>query len=164
MKMQEESRFEPPVTYEDWLNCFNILKQTSTISDAEIVSISKGFFAEKDYICVQFHQNLAETVNLMINNRTAVFIKNLEKLISFNEISGITSLFVKLRNEINRCLFFTQLDFLDKDFKQELERSLKAQTQKFWTDILAHLHKESLEFSNPDLEDSLFLIRRIKLF
>lgn len=34
----------------------------------------------------------------------------------------------------------------------------------FWDNMIAFLQQQANDFSNSDLEDALFLIRRIKLF
>ena len=118
----------------------------------------------RGYIAVQFHQKLADTINEMLNKRISKFSKDLNMLISFNELSDIVPLFIRLRNDVEFCLFFMKFDFLDKGIKGELEQSVKAQMEKFWNDTVAFLQRQTMEFSNSDLEDSLFLIRRLKLF
>jgi len=138
---------------------------SSSIADIEVTKvIAKGSFVNKGYLAVQFQQKLVETVNAMLNNRIARFLRDLNILISFNELSDIVYLFVKLRNEINNCLFFTEFNFLDVNVRHELELSVKTQMTKFWSDTVAFLQKQTLESYNANLEDSVFLIRRIDLF
>jgi len=45
-----------------------------------------------------------------------------------------------------------------------IEESVKTQMIIFWNDTVAFLHKQTVDFFNPELEDSLFLIRRMRLF
>jgi hypothetical protein len=160
----ERELLAPPTTYEDWLLCFDFLKSSPSVDDGVAMTIAKGSFVNRGYIAVQFHQKLADTINEMLNKRIARFLKDLNMLISFNELSDIVPLFVKLRNEVEKCLFFRELEFLDKGIKHELEQSIKTQMGKFWNDTVTSLQKQTLEFSNDDLEDSLLLIRRIRLF
>ena len=160
----EKSALAPPATYEDWLNCFDMLK-TNLSSGSEITAVTaKGTFTNQGYIAGQFRQKLAETITVMIDSRISRFVKDLNTLISFNELSDIAPLFYKLRNELRNCLFFVGFDFLDETFKRELEQSVITQTAKFWNDTVSFLYRQALEYSNPGLEDALFLIRRIKLF
>jgi hypothetical protein len=155
----------PPTTYDEWLSCFEFLKSSPSVDNSVVMTIAKGSFViNRGYIAVQFHQKLADTINEMLNKRIARFLKDLNMLISFNELSDIVPLFVRLRNEIEKCLFFTELEFLDKGIKQDLEQSIKTQMEKFWNDTVTFLQKQTLEFTNSDLEDSLFLISRIRLF
>jgi len=160
----EKEQFAPPTTYEDWLNCFDMLRVSTSVDNGVAMTIANGSFINRGYIATQFQHKLAETINEMLNKRITRFLKDLNLLISFNELSDIVPLFVKLRNEINKCLFFTELSFLDKNVKHELEESVKTQMERFWDDTVMFLHKQTLEIYNTDLEDSLFLIRRIELF
>ena len=154
----------PPTTYQDWLDCFDYLKLGAS-ADGEIISlIVKGVFYNKGFLESQFKQKLSEAVNDMLNNRICRFVKDLNLAISLNELSNIAQLFIKLRNEFGNCLFFMKLGFINADYKNELAESVKAQTAKFWDDTLLFLREQAMEHQNPDLEDSLFLIRRIALF
>jgi hypothetical protein len=160
----ENERFVPPTTYADWLHCFDLLRASASVDGEVAVAIAKGSLRDGGYIAVRFQQKLAETVNEMLNKRIARFLKDLNRLIAFNELADIVPLFVKLRNEVNTCLFFTGLGFLDAEVKRALEASVKTQTENFWNDTVLFLRRQALEFCNADLEDSLFLIRRIDLF
>lgn len=160
----ERELLAPPTTYEDWLLCFDFLKSSPSVDNSVAMTIANGSFVNRGYIAVQFHQKFAETINEMLNKCIARFLKDLNMLISFNELSDIVPLFVKLRNEVDKCLFFCELECLDKKIKQELEQSIKTQMANFWDDTINFLKRQAFEFSNEDLEDSLFLIRRIRLF
>jgi len=160
----ERELLAPPTTYEDWLKCFDFLKSSASIDSGTIEVITKGAFVYKGYIVVQFQQKLVETVNNMLNKRIGRLQKDLNILISFNELADIVPLFIRLRNEVRKCLFFKELAFLDESFKCELEQAVKTQMGQFWDNTVTFLQKQSYGYSNADFEDSLFLMRRIKLF
>ena len=160
----ERELIAPPTTYDEWLDCFDLLKSSAFVDSRVTMTIAKGSFANKGYIAVQFNQKLAETINEMLNKRISRFLKDLNMLISFNELSDIVPLFVKLNNEVKKCLFFREFAFLDRGIKRELEQSIKMQMGQFWNETVTFLQNQTMEFSNVDLEDSLFLIRRIQLF
>ncbi|MCX6055115.1 MAG: hypothetical protein NTZ74_09425 [Chloroflexi bacterium] len=154
----------PPSSYEDWLYYFDFLKSCTSLDNEVAMTIVRGSFVNKGYIAVQFNQILAETINEMLNKRIARFLKDLNMHISLNELSDIVPLFVKFRNEIKKCMFFIELDFLDDKLKRDLEKSMRTQMEQFWNDTVTFLQKQTLEYSNSDLEDSLFQIRRLQLF
>jgi len=154
----------PPTTYEDWLTCFDWLKSVSFFDNDTAMTITKGSFVNRGHLSALFHQELAETISAMLNRRITRFLKELNILISFNELLDIVPLFVKFRNEIRKCMFFTDFGFLDETIKTELEQSTKTQMNTFWNDTVAFLQKQALAQSNADLEDSLMLIRRMQLF
>jgi len=157
-------KLTPPNTYEEWLKYFELLKSSSFVDEAVVMTITKGTFVDKGYIATQFNQQLVETINQALNKRISRFLKDLDLLISLNELSGMVPLFTKFRSEIRKCLFFTKLEFLDSSINEEIEQSVKNQMEQLWNDTVSFLQKQSLECSNTDLEDSLFLIRRIRLF
>lgn len=68
------------------------------------------------------------------------------------------------KKDVSKSLFFKKLTFLPESFRLELEESVKEQMSNFWEATTKFLHNQSLEFSNSDLEDLLFLVNRIKLF
>jgi hypothetical protein len=154
----------PPTTYEDWLYCFDLLKSTSSVDNRLAMTIAEGSFVSRGYIAIQFQHKLAETINVMLNKRISRFLKDLNMLISFNELADIVPLFVKLRNEVGKCLFLCKFNFLDENVQLELEESFKVQMECFWNDTILFLQKQTMEYSNADLEDSLFLLRRVQLF
>jgi hypothetical protein len=162
--VSDPEQISPPVTYEDWLNCFDVLRLDSSVDNNVAMTIANGSFVNRGYIADRFQEKLAETINEMIDKRVSRFLRELDMIISFNELSSIVPLFVKLRNEINKCLFFSDFHFLDEDIKNELEQSVKMQTEQFWSDIMSHLQKQAVIYSNDELDDSLLLIRRINLF
>lgn len=128
------------------------------------MTIARGSFVHQGYIAIQFQQKLTETINEMLNKRITRFIKDLHLLISFNELADLVPLFIKLRNEVRACMFFNRLEFLDQKTKRDLEQEIKTQVEAFWYDTLVFLQRQTMAYANSDLEDSLYLIRRIKLF
>ena len=160
----ENAPLAPPTTYEEWLCCFDLLKTGASADNGLVAAIGQGTLTTGGYIAAQFHQTLAETINVMLNNRIARFLKDLNMLISFNELLDIVPLFIRLRIEVRKCLFFTGLAFLDRDIKAELERSIREQMAGFWNDTVSFLGRQTIENNNSELEDALFLIHRIELF
>ncbi len=154
----------PPTSYEEWLDCFDLLKTCSFLDKEVFEIISRGSFVIKGYIAFQFKQKLVDTINEMLNMRIKQFLKELNMYLSLNDLSDIAPLFIKFRNEVRKCLFFLDLDFLDDKFKRDLESSIRTQTEQFWIDTIVFLKKQTLEHTNSDLEDSLFQINRLKLF
>jgi len=164
MEAEREKTLTAPTTYEDWLKCFDALKSGSFVDSSMVTAIVRGSFVNEGYIAIRFNEKLADTVNEMLNKRIARFLKDLNMLISFNELADIVPLFVRLRNEVRKCLFFTDIPFLDPNVRDELEKSVKVQMGKFWNETVMFLQKQTFAYCNADLEDSLFLICRMSLF
>ena len=74
------------------------------------------------------------------------------------------SLFKRFKKDVNKTMFFLSLSFLSDEFKDELYASITDQMTEFWDDTVDFLRQQAMDYSNSDLEDALFLIRRIRLF
>jgi hypothetical protein len=162
--MREWEPSVPPTVYEDWLRCFDLLKSGVSIDGEVAETIARGSLLAGDRTAARFGQALAETVNEMLHKRIARFLKDLNMLISLNELAELAPLFAKFRGAVRACLFFTGLHFLDQAVREELERSVRTQTERFWDDTVTALRLMSPESRNADLEDSLFLIQRMNVF
>ena len=162
--INKTAQIKSPATYDEWQDCFDLLKQVPSIDHDAVMKIAKGSFISRGYMGTQFQLQLAETINKMLSNRTTRFMKDLNSLISINEILDTVPLFNHLRDEFNKCLFFTELKFLEKNYKRDLEKSVRTQMQKFWNDTVMFLQRQTQQYRNTDLEDALFLIHRIELF
>ena len=111
-----------------------------------------------------FERQMVDTVNVVLNKSTKRFMRDLNECIAFNELAQVDVLFKRLKKGIYKATFFVNLSFLPNSFKTELYRSVTEQMTMFWDNMIAFLQQQANDFSNSDLEDALFLIRRIKLF
>jgi hypothetical protein len=164
MAALEKSVNRSPGTYQEWLSCFDYLRESSAVDEGTVELIKNGSFVSSGQMMAAFQTQLMETINTMLNKRVGRFIKDLNRAIEFNELEDIAFLYVKLRNETGKCLFFENLNFLDVGFRRELIDSIKQQVTSCWNSTLRFLRQQSVEYSNSGLEDALFLIYRIKLF
>ena len=160
----EHSAIKVPSTYQDWLLCFDVMKNGSGADNDVFDAACMGSFVGSDLAKNALQKQIVETVNALLDKSVKRFIRNLNENIAFNELSQTELLFKRLKKDIAKSLFFTELTFLPKSFRNELEDSVKEQMSNFWKDTIQFLYDQSLEFSNSDLEDVLFLVKRIRLF
>lgn len=160
----ERVAIEAPSTYQDWLVCFDMIKNESGANNEVFDAACMGSFVGSDITKNALQKQIIETVNVFLDRSVKRFIRNLNEYITFNELSQTELLFKRLKKDTAKSLFFTRLTFLPKDFRSELEDSVKKQMSKFWKDTVKFLYNQSLESSNLELEDALFLVKRIKLF
>jgi hypothetical protein len=160
----ERSEITAPTTYQEWLHCFSLMKNGSGPGNEIYEAVIAGSFAGTDRTKSALQQQIVDTVNAILDKRAKRFVKELNDSIAFNELAQVELLFRRLRKEIHRALFFRDLFFLSKGFRTELADSVMKQMNDFWNDTVDFLYEQSLEFSNSELEDVLFLIKRIKLF
>ena len=160
----ERTIVQAPTTYQEWLSCFEIMKNSSAAGNEVFDIVCRGSFAGSDLTRNALQKQIAETVNDVLDKSVKRFIRSLNENIAFNDFSQTELLFKRLKKDISKSLFFTRLSFLPEEFRRELEESVKNQMSGFWKDTVKFLYEQSLEFSNSDLEDVIFLIKRIKLF
>ncbi len=157
--------FAPPVNYQDWVNLFSKVKNEKNCDPEIFSALSRGSFPSMtERIEAPFKEQLCETVNIVLDRGVKRFIKELNESISFNDLSQVDILFIRLKKDVRRARFFESLHFLGEDFIKELTDSLKAQMSGFWNDTVSFLYEQSVEFSNSELEDALYTVKRMKLF
>lgn len=160
----EKTTGNTPTTYQEWLTCFEKMKSGSVAGDEAFDAASNGSFVGSDLTRNALQSQIIETVNAVLDKNVKRFIRDLNESIAFNELSGTVLLFKRLKKDVHKSLFFAKLSFLPEDFRQELEKSVKEQMNGFWEDTITFLQNQLLDFSNSDLEDALFLVKRIRLF
>lgn len=161
---QERAIADPPSTYQEWLDCFERMKEAPLSGSEDLEVLSRGTFSGTGTMQAAFERQLVDTVNAVLNKSTKRFVRDLNDCIAFNELGQVDVLFKRLKKDIRRAAFFVDLSFLSNSFKAELYRSVTEQMTMFWDNTIAFLRQQANDPSNSDLEDALFLIRRIKLF
>ena len=160
----ERTEIKAPNTYQEWLDCFELMKSNSADGNGVFDAVVSGSFAGTETTKSALQKQIVETVNAILDKSAKRFIKELNESIAFNDLTQIDLLFRRLKKDVHKSLFFENLFSLPKKFREELSDSVKTQMKNFWNDTVKFLHEQSLEFSNSELEDVLFLINRIHLF
>lgn len=158
-----EGIFNPPSTYQDWLECLEAMK-TGAGNAAAVEAAVRGSFNGSEATLAALQKQIIDTVNHILNKSAKRFVRDLNECLEFNDLTQIELLFLRLKKDVHRTLFFQSLIFLPADFRFELSDLVKKQMNGFWKDIVKSLYDQSLEISNSQLEDALFLIKRIHLF
>ena len=153
-----------PTTYQEWLSCFEKIKDAPFSDDMDYVRLSQGSFAGTDVMIYAFQQQLINLINTVLNKSTRRFVRNLNECLMFHELEQLDFLFKRLKKDIHRVLFFRDLTFLSDEFISELYQSVKEQMTGFWNNSVGFLQKETMDHNDPALEDALYLIGRITLF
>jgi hypothetical protein len=155
---------QAPTTYQEWLSCFDSMKNSMNPSDETFAAARKGNFTGSELTKSALQKQIVETVNAVLDRSIKRFVRHLNENIIFNDFLQTELLFKRLKKDINKVLFFEGLAFLPRSFRCELGESVKEQMSKFWNDTLSYLSEQSIELSHAELEDVLFLVKRINLF
>ncbi len=160
----EKATGNAPTTYQEWLICLERMKRGTAADGEAFEEAKRGAFVGSELTKNALQRQMVETVNAVLNKSVKRFARGLNESIAFGELAGTSLLFKRLKADIHKSLFFTELTFLPEEFRGELERSVKEQMNGFWEETVAFLRNQRLDFSNEDLEDLLFAVKRIRLF
>lgn len=152
-----------PNTYASWVECLKALNSNDFVDSEVYEALTNGSLAV-DSIKPDFLNIMVEEINTYIDTCTRKFIRGLNESLESNDFVQIELLFTRLSKKLSISLFFENLDFLPKGFKDELSDSVRSQSQAFWNDTVRFLQNQLLEGANSDLEDVLFSVSRMKLF
>lgn len=150
----------PPVTYQEWLCCFDYIKVNGLDGDS-VKLLAQGSLQCDAQMLSRFENQLVSLLNVWLDKKTKSFTKKLNRLLECNETEDLTLLFGRFKRELDPCLFFVKLEFLPQDIKLRLSASVTEQVRKFLQEVLGHLRLQAAESGNPPLEDALYRIRRI---
>lgn len=164
IELQEKPVATAPSTYQDWLDCFARMKELPLSRNRDFEVLALGSFSGTNAMRAALERQLVDTINTVLNKSVKRFVRELNESIAFNEMTQVDVLFKRLKKDINRTMFFLNLSFLSNEFKDELYVSITEQMTGFWDDTINFLQHQAMNYSNSDLEDTLFLIRRIRLF
>ena len=158
----EQPGCKAPATYQEWLSCLEQMKGRN--GREAFAAAAHGSFAGSELTLGALQKQIVETVNALLDQSVKRFLRRLNESIAFNELAQTELLFKRLRKSVHEILFFEELAFLPEAFRASLSEAVKTQMGAFWNKTVRFLEEQSLEFSNSQLEDALFLIRRIRLF
>ena len=164
IELRERSVADAPSTYQDWLDCFARMKEAPLSGNGDFEVLALGSFAGTSAMQTALERQMVDTINAVLNKSVKRFVRDLNECIAFNELAQVDVLFKRLKRDIHKTTFFLELSFLSSDFKNELYQSITDQMTGFWDDTICFLRQQAMDYSNSDLEDALFLIRRIRLF
>ena len=164
IELRERPVADAPSTYQDWLDCFARMKEVPLSGNGDLEVLALGSFAGTSAMQAALERQMVDTINAVLNKSVKRFVRDLNECIAFNELAQVDVLLKRLKRDIHKTTFFLELSFLSSDFKNELYQSITDQMTGFWDDTICFLRQQAMDYSNSDLEDALFLIRRIKLF
>lgn len=162
--LRERPATAAPSTYQDWLDCFARMRELPLSGNRDFEVLALGSFSGTSAMQAALERQMVDTINVVLNKSVKRFVRDLNECIAFNELAQVDVLFKRLKKDISKTMFFLNLSFLSGEFKDELYTSITNQMTGFWDDTVGFLRQQAMDYSNSDLEDALFLIRRIRLF
>lgn len=152
-----------PTNYQEWIDCLKRMQKSSGLP-FDMSMLERGRMSCDGAALGRFETHLTETVNIMLNREIGRFVRNLNEALEFGEFDSLPFLARRFQEQIHSCLFFQYIGFLPASFREELGMETRRQVMKVWKELMRRLLEIQEETGNPDLEDALYGIRRVKLF
>lgn len=154
---------QPPHTYQDWLDCLEYMEKSS-VGEEFFDMLTLGSLQCSEQMLIRFREHIVVSLNRMIDHRTKRFIRELNRFLEFNDAAGVVALFRKYKKDMEQCMFFKKIVFIQDTFREELSISVENQTKAFLKKVIGHLAGQAAETGNPEMEDALYQIKRIRFF
>lgn len=152
-----------PGNYQEWITFLRRLQEEELMPDA-MREAAQGTLLGDSSVIQRFQVELVETVNVVLKRNARRFLKNLNEALECNDIESIYFLFQRFKGQVETCLFFREITFLQRGFQRELEYQVKNQMEEFLEETVKQLTKMQEESQSIELEDMLYAIRKMKGF
>ena len=150
-----------PESYSDWLVWFSAI-ENDELTPVQISSLKNGRCSDFEFTGTYFCSQLENTVNVILNRSIKTLTRKLGMYQLYSGCDCIHLLFIQLVKDSEKCLFFTQLQFLQEKYRDELFSSVKGEMQRFLDSACESLKKQAIEENNQALLDEIRLIKRIR--
>lgn len=154
----------PPVTYQQWLDCLSLLRGTLPSSSGVCEAMARGSFSGSPVALAALEKQIAESIQESLNRTSRRFIREVNSCLEFHDLLQLEYLFRRFRTEVLQLQFFRELAFLPEQYRTTLSDSIVREVSAYWDRLLRTLRQQTLEYSDPDLEDAVYRIGRIKPF
>lgn len=148
-----------PTNYQEWLDCFRILR-SGAADRAYVDSLKRGSLRADGKTLEQFQLRLVDAINAMLNQTVSRFWRRFLQSEELTDFDSAALLYRRLLDDYQRCLFFEALEFLPAAFRDELSASVRQQMRAF-TELLLRALGKGDEVLSPDAEDAIFAIEKL---
>jgi hypothetical protein len=138
--------------------------EKSRVGEEFFDMLALGSLQCSEQMLLRFREHIVVSLNRMIDHRTKRFIRELNRFLEFNDAAGVVALFRKYKKDMEQCMFFKKIVFIQDAFREELSISVENQTKAFLKKVVGHLTGQVTDTGNPEMEDALYQIKRIRFF
>ena len=153
-------KFDPPQTYRQWLDLMNHL-QEHPLDTGALDALARGSY--RGTPAPMFLQRLSQTVSLVLTRHTRRFLRQVDEAFADGEPDMVPVLAARLKQSVQKCLFYRHLDFLDTEYVRNLDRGYREQLESFWEKLLRELGKSARDTGSDELEDLVRELKRITI-
>lgn len=157
-----EAKFIIPQNYEQWLNAFTILSSASVSADS-ISELSQGSCPGIERVTYEFQDRLQDTTNKMLTRVTKRCTSAINYSLEEGELENVEVIMRRYLGEMKKCRFYLYINFLSKEFLQELDKQVTKEIERYWRELRGYLTKIVDETEDSRIYDIIYHLKRIKL-
>jgi len=150
----------PPVSYQQWLDCFQHLQQ-HPLDHQALEALAQGKYIGQP--AETFLARLSDCVGMMLTARCRRFLRQLDESLAEGEPDMAALLASRLCRSIQACFFYRSLPFLAKSYIHTLDKGFGEQLDSFWKNFLEQLQTAARDSMDPRMEDIVFEMKRVNL-
>lgn len=149
----------PPETYQQWMDCLRYLQEHP--SDGTVCLLMQQGTLPAG-ASETFKARLSDTVSMMLSVHCRRFLRQVDQALSEGDGDMVPLLAKRFWRTVSNSLFYRRLAFLDGAFVALLEEGYTGQLRAFWKDFLRQLERDARESGNPELEDLVLEMKKIR--
>ena len=150
----------PPATYQQWMDALAYLKERP-MDSASLRLVSRGTLCGP---CSPLMvSRISDAVSDLLTGQFRDLLRQVDLSLAEGDVERLRLTVLRFRGRVNACLFYRELDFLAATDREQLEEGFCRQIRDFWQDLLSQMARSAKQSSSPMLEESLYLLRKIKI-
>ena len=150
-----------PKSYEQWLKTFAILSSTA-VREQDIIVLQNGVCPGIEKVSYEFQKRMQETTKSMLTRITRKCTSSINNSLQEGDFENIDVLIRRFYSEMKGCRFYLYINFLPREFIQELDRQVTREIDRYWNELKKYLETLADETNDARLYDMIYYLKRIK--
>lgn len=155
--MVENIKTNSPRYYQDWLRLFDSIKKYG-MSDEYFEILSNGSLDDGKFSIINFEKQLVSFINTILTLTINRFIKEINLMFELNDIFGIKRKLISLKRQIEQMMFFNNLKFLEQNYVDELNKSLRENVTEFYNLFIKKIKEQTVE--NENIYELYYILKK----
>jgi len=153
-----------PKTYMEWLECLDLMqKAPRNIAELEML-LRAGSFNGSKTVLSSLEQQIMNTINAILTKAVERLSATVNVCFEDNSYYAMIQDYKVFKRTVLATLFFEDLPFLPKQFREDLKESISAQMVEFDRTFKEELKNAAIDNPGTEFESAVTMINYIRLF
>lgn len=150
----------PPVTYQEWLDCFGYIKAHPE-GAAALRSLRGGAVCREKRTLDLFLQRMDDMLRETLNRRIARFVRRVNDLLEEGDVDGVELLSIRFTRGLGDLFFFESLRDLPRDSRVQFRDGYARQLELFWSGLVAEMRAQAEQSGDERLDELAYRLARL---